>query len=115
MELSIAILIISILIGAGMYGYDSFQNSAKKTVAKQELKTLASASANYAMDHSSKEPAKLTDLLTAKPPYIKAGGYWTEKGILDPWGTPYLLKPGKKGHGTISVATDGYTDLAMEF
>ena len=64
MELSIAILIISILIGAGMYGYDSFQNSAKKTVAKQELKTLASASANYAMDHSSKEPAKLTDLLT---------------------------------------------------
>ena len=115
MELSIAILIISILIGAGMYGYESFQNNAKKTVAKQELRTLASACASYAMDHSSKEPAKLTDLLTAVPPYIKAGTNWTEKNILDPWGTPYVLKSGKKGHGTITVATDGYTTMTMDF
>jgi len=79
-EITIAVLIISILCAVGIQYYLSILNDGRRKRAKNDLALISKAAINYYSKYS-KWPSSLNALV---PEFI-------EKNILDPWGRNYSI------------------------
>ena len=116
-ELSIVILVIAILIGAGAFGYSKMQQTSRESVAKQECSLLAKSCTLII----AKEPAKFQNADGQKlKEAILAGGYISKKewvkadDVRDPWGNPYNISRAVKGHGTVTCTNNGESDISKQ-
>jgi len=100
-EIMGVLLIISILMGVLMTGFNAYKNNANRTRAKIELKRIATSIEFYKSDIG-KYPERLKDLVKAPGDVSgwKRGGYveGSLKNLEDPWGNKYKyqLTPGKE-------------------
>lgn len=125
MDLALYAIALSILVAAGVMAYNDYQDGNKRAVAKEEMKTLATAASLYIA--SAKTGTAPTDLgqlvvgLTADQSndnVIKAAFVakptWTTVAttFVDPWGTAYTYTAATK---TISCANNGGTAFTINF
>jgi general secretion pathway protein G len=93
MEMLVVVAIIVMLAGLGGYYYIKQLDQAKRSTAKNQVKTtLTTAVESYYIDHNSNYPASLDVLLVGDDqgygPYLK-----TADALRDPWGNPYHYDP----------------------
>lgn len=87
MEIIVVVAIILILAGSGVVVYTTMLSSAKEDRAKLDCKSLDQAVTVYFAKHS-QYPGSLQELAQRQPDGNPA--ILTEKGLVDPWGNPYV-------------------------
>jgi general secretion pathway protein G len=98
MEMLVVVAIIVALAGLGGYYFLGQYKESQKNMAKTQVKVLGEAVEQYMMNHGSRPPARLEDLLVKDQqggPYLK-----TRDVLIDPWGNPYQYNPNAQNPDT---------------
>ena len=124
LDLGLYAIALTILVAAGVAAYNEYQEGNKRAVARQELKTIASACSLYMVTaRSGNPPAELGDLVTgltaaqsndgiAKGRFVAKTTWTNTASFVDPWGNAYGYNAATQ---TVTCTNNGGTAFSETF
>ncbi|NML43484.1 type II secretion system major pseudopilin GspG [Ramlibacter sp. G-1-2-2] len=112
LELMVVVVIIGLLAALVVPRYFNTVSKSKATIARAQMDSLEKALEEYRLDVGSLPTREqgLQVLLVAPAGGARWRGPYLKKDVpSDPWGNPYLYRPGDGGHDIeiISLGSDG--------